>query len=138
MKPILVMVYPQVGSAVVVVKNGKILLGKRNKKNMFGKWVLPGGRVEWGETIKETAVREIKEETNLDIEIIKFINHFEIMNLPEDFHRVVFFHLAEAKNDNIRVSDDLSEAGFFTLDEIKQMDTVDSVEDVLREAGLWG
>jgi len=138
MKPILVMVYPQVGSAVVVVKNGKILLGKRNKKNMFGKWVLPGGRVEWGETIKETAVREIKEETNLDIEIIKFINHFEIMNLPEDFHRVVFFHLAEAKNDDIRVSDDLSEAGFFTLDEIKQMDTVDSVEDVLREAGLWG
>ncbi len=138
MKPILVMVYPQVGSAVVVVKDGKILLGKRNKKNMFGKWVLPGGRVEWGETIKETAVREIKEETNLDIEIIKFINHFEIMNLPEDFHRVVFFHLAEAKSDDIRVSDDLSEAGFFTLDEIKQMDTVDSVEDVLREAGLWG
>jgi 8-oxo-dGTP diphosphatase len=128
---------PRVGSAVVVTKDGRILLGRRNKKNAFGKWVLPGGRVDWGETIAEAAVREAREETGLDIELKGLICHKEIIAMHADYHRVVFFHLAEAKNDKIAVGDDLSEAGFFTVDEIKKMDILSSVEFVLREAGFW-
>ena len=128
---------PRVGSAVVVLKDGKILLGERNKKNANGYWVLPGGGVEWGETIMEAAVREIKEETNLDIEILKFICHKEVIATHADYHTVVFFYLAKPKNTEIKVSDDLSDAGFFSIDEIRKMKTVDSVEQVLREAGMW-
>ena len=128
---------PRIGSAVVVLKDDKILLGKRNKKNAFGKWVLPGGRVDWGETIKETAIRETKEETGLDVEIKRFVCHKEIVRPDVGYHRVVFFHLAELKSEEIVTGDDLSEAGFFTINEIKELDTVLSVEDVLREAGLW-
>jgi ADP-ribose pyrophosphatase YjhB (NUDIX family) len=128
---------PRVGSAVLVVKDGKILLGERNKKNANGYWVLPGGGVKWGETIMEAAVREIKEETNLDIKIVKFICHKEVMNLPGNYHTVVFFHLAEPKHMNIIPSDDLSNAGFFSVDEIKKMKTTETVEHVLKEAGLW-
>jgi ADP-ribose pyrophosphatase YjhB (NUDIX family) len=128
---------PRVGSAAIVVKDGKILLGKRNKVNAFGKWVLPGGRVDWGESIRDTVIREVREETNLDIEPKKLVCHKEIIRPDAGYHRIVFFHLAESKNDEIKVSDDLSEAGFFTIDEIKKMDTVESVEFILREAGLW-
>jgi ADP-ribose pyrophosphatase YjhB (NUDIX family) len=128
---------PSVGSAVVVTKDDRVLLGRRNKKNAFGKWVLPGGRVGWGETIADAAVREAKEETGLDVGIKKLICHKEIIATHADYHRVVFFHLAEAKNDKIVVGDDLSEAGFFTIDEIKGMDILESVELVLREAGFW-
>lgn len=128
---------PKVGSAVLVVKDGKILLGERNKKNAKGYWVLPGGGVRWGETIMEAAVREIKEETNLDIELVKFICYKEIMNLPENYHTITFYHLARPKDTEIKVSDDLSKAGFFPIEEIKKMKTADTVEIILKEAGLW-
>lgn len=64
---------PKIGSAVLVELNGKFLLGKRNKKNYKDRWVIPGGGVCWGETLQQAAVREIKEETNLDIELIRLI-----------------------------------------------------------------
>jgi 8-oxo-dGTP diphosphatase len=129
---------PKVGSAVLVERDGKFLLGKRNKKNYRGYWVIPGGGVRWGETIKEAGVREIKEETNLDIEIIKLIGHKELMNLPEDYHTVVFYHLARPLNSDIRPSDDISDIRFFSIDEIKNMDKVaESAVWVLKQAGFW-
>lgn len=128
---------PKVGSAVLVEKEGKFLLGKRNKKNIRGYWVIPGGGVKWREGLKEAGKREIKEETGLDIEITKFICHKEVMNLPEDYHTVVFFHQARVLGGNPTASDDVSEVGFFSLDEIKQMKIAGSVRSVLIEAGLW-
>jgi len=128
---------PKVGSAVIVENDGKILLGLRNKENAYGFWVIPGGGVEFGETIHDAAIREIKEETNLDIEILKLVCFKEVINLPEKYHTVVFFHLAKPKNMNIIPGGDLSEARFFSIDEIKRLKTVESVEWALREAGLW-
>jgi len=64
---------PKVGSAVLVEKDGKFLLGERNKENLNGYWIIPGGGVKWGETLKDAGIREIKEETNLDVEIVKLI-----------------------------------------------------------------
>jgi 8-oxo-dGTP diphosphatase len=128
---------PKVGSAVLVERKGKYLLGKRAKKSAHGKWILPGGGVHWGETIQDAAVREIKEETNLNIELVKLIGFLQVMNLPKDYHTVVFFHLAHAKNDHIVVSDDLLDARFFSINEIKELPTVDNVEWVLRKADVW-
>ncbi len=56
------------GARVIILDNGKLLLIHRFKK---GKeyWVLPGGAIEGRETPEQTAIREIKEETNLDIEL---------------------------------------------------------------------
>lgn len=63
---------PKVGVGVIVVKNGEILLGKR--KGMHGKdsWCFPGGHLEYGESWKECAIREIKEETGIDISNLRF------------------------------------------------------------------
>ena len=52
----------------VVIFRGKILLLYKNYKNKYEGWVLPKGTVEEGEEYKETAIREVKEETGLDIE----------------------------------------------------------------------
>jgi 8-oxo-dGTP diphosphatase len=128
---------PFVGSAVLVEHQGKFLLGERNKQNLNGYWVIPGGRPEFGETLKEAGIREIKEETGLDVEIIKLIGNKEIINVPGNYHRVVFYHLGKPKHTNIKASDDLSRAGFFSIEEIKKMKTAKSVEWVLRKAGFW-
>jgi 8-oxo-dGTP diphosphatase len=128
---------PKVGSAVLVEKEGKFLLGKRNKRNYFGYWVIPGGGVKWGETIREAAIREIKEETGLDVELVRLICHEEILNLPENYHTVTFFHLAKPKHMNLKPSDDISEADFFSVEEIKKMKISETVEWVLKKAGFW-
>ncbi|PIN81049.1 DNA mismatch repair protein MutT [Candidatus Woesearchaeota archaeon CG10_big_fil_rev_8_21_14_0_10_32_9] len=128
---------PRPGSAVIVVHEGKILLGKRNKVNANNKWVLPGGGIDWGETSKDAAKREALEETGLEVELEKLVCIKEIIAIHADYHAIVFFYLAKPKNTDITVSDDLSEAKFFTIDEIKALDCVTSVEEVLKEAKLW-
>ena len=128
---------PRAGSAVLIKKGNTFLLAKRNKKNYNGKWVIPGGGIDWGETIEEAAVREIKEETNLDIKIIKLICFREIINLKGEYHSIVFFHLAEPIGGELRASDDSEEARFFSVDDIKKLDIAESVKEVLQEAGFW-
>lgn len=56
---------PKVGIGVIVVRDGKILLGKRIAGHGSGTYSLPGGHLEFGETFEETATREVAEETGL-------------------------------------------------------------------------
>ena len=57
----------------VVIHDGKVLLLYKNQKGRYMGWVLPKGTVEPGETYQQTALREVKEETNSDAEIVKYI-----------------------------------------------------------------
>lgn len=130
---------PRAGSAILVEHNGKYLLGKRNKKNYLNFWVIPGGKVEWGESLEQAGVRELKEETNLDVEIVKFIGWKEIINIKDDYHRYVFFFLGKLKNEqiNIKPTDDISEVRFFSADEIKNLDPLaESAKYVFNLIGL--
>jgi 8-oxo-dGTP diphosphatase len=61
---------PKVGVGVIVVKDGKVLLGERLASHGAGTWAIPGGHVEFNETFEETAKREVEEETGLtDVEV---------------------------------------------------------------------
>jgi ADP-ribose pyrophosphatase YjhB (NUDIX family) len=77
---------PRVRAAAIIVKDGEILL-VRHVKHGRTYWLLPGGGVKYGETIEEAIVREIKEETNLDIVVQRPV----MMNdsVPPDRHRHV-------------------------------------------------
>ena len=67
-----VMNAPRVGVGIILTKNENVLLLKR--KNVIGEqtWSTPGGRLEYGESIEECAIRETKEETGLTVESVKF------------------------------------------------------------------
>lgn len=75
----------------VVKKDDKYLLVQEGKQEARGQWNLPAGRVEVGETIKNAAVRETKEETGYDVEIIR-----ELKNFHEEGEKAVK-HIFEAK-----------------------------------------
>jgi ADP-ribose pyrophosphatase YjhB (NUDIX family) len=69
----------------VVIFRGKILLLYKNYKNKYEGWVLPKGTVEPGEKHAETALREVKEETDVKASIVKYIGKSEYtFNVPED------------------------------------------------------
>ncbi|RLI98177.1 MAG: hypothetical protein DRP00_02505 [Candidatus Aenigmatarchaeota archaeon] len=63
---------PIVGVGVLIIKDGKVLLGKRNEEPGKNTWSLPGGKLEFGETFEVCAKREVKEETGLDVDDLEF------------------------------------------------------------------
>jgi 8-oxo-dGTP diphosphatase len=67
---------PHIGVGIIVKKGSKILLLKRKGSHGEGQWALPGGYLEFGETLRECAVREVKEETGLKIKErdLKFVS----------------------------------------------------------------
>lgn len=71
--------YPRVGIGVMIKnEKGEVLLGLRKGSHGAGEWCFPGGHLEMGETIFETAQRETKEETDLDIQ------HFELISVADE------------------------------------------------------
>lgn len=83
-----------VSSALILNEEGKVLLTQSPVK-WKGKWTIPGGHVESGETIKEAAIREGEEETGYKLEPLEVINWGELISSP-DFHRnahFIFFHV---------------------------------------------
>lgn len=63
---------PRVGIGVFVFRDGKFLMGRRKNSHAADTWSIPGGHLEFGETPEQTAVREVKEETGLDITNARF------------------------------------------------------------------
>ncbi len=88
---------PTVG-ALILNEKKEVLLCKSPKFN--GKFIVPGGHVEVGETLEQAMKREIKEETGLEIEPVKFIAFYNAI-YPKDFfekrHFIFFDFLCRAK-----------------------------------------
>lgn len=86
---------PLIGLGVFVVRDHKILLGKRKNMHGQGYWGPPGGHLEFGESFEECSIREVLEETNLTI---KNITLFDVTNdifLQENRHYVSLFMRAD-------------------------------------------
>lgn len=75
--------YPRVGVGIMI-KNGKgeVLLGLRKGSHGSGEWSFPGGHLEFGETVFETAKREVKEETGLDV------NEFNLISVADEMRYI--------------------------------------------------
>ena len=75
---------PVVGVGGVVWRGDEVLLIQRGKPPRLGAWSLPGGAQELGETVRETAVREVREETNIEIEVTHLIDVVDGITRDED------------------------------------------------------
>jgi 8-oxo-dGTP diphosphatase len=87
---------PQVGVGVVIVREGKVLLGLRRGAHGAGTWALPGGHLEWGESVENCARREVKEETGLDLGVVSQGPYTNDVMASEGKHYVTCFVEAKA------------------------------------------
>jgi ADP-ribose pyrophosphatase YjhB (NUDIX family) len=117
------------------MEGDRILLAK-HKKGGKSYWVLPGGGVEEGESLSETAIREIKEETNLDIKVRKLI--FISEGLPPDKHRHVidFFFTGKVISGKIKKGTDeiLEDIRFFPLRALQEIPFYPDICKEIKEA----
>jgi len=86
---------PKVGVGVCLIRNRKVLFGKR--KNSYGKgsWCFPGGHLEFGESWEECARRETLEETGLEIKNVRFVTTTNDFFSEENKHYITILMLAE-------------------------------------------
>ena len=126
----------RVGSAVIIEnEKGEILLAKSTKPPVKGMWVLPGGGINFGETAKEAAKREIKEETGLIIEVGNLLTMYELIQPKNKVHKVIFYHKARPTGGKLHPTDDISELVWMKPREIKKMKNVaHTVFEILEKA----
>lgn len=83
------------------------------RKNRPHGWAIPGGFVDYGESVEKTALREAREETGLDVKLIKLIGVYSKPERDPRFHTITTVFAAEAEGKPI-AADDAKDAGIFT------------------------
>ena len=110
----------------LVIKDETVLLVKRGKAPSEGKWAIPGGSVELGETLQEAAEREIREETGIRIRALKPVYTFDFIERDklEDirFHYVIVDLEADYIGGRLKPGDDAASAGWIPFAELKELD----------------
>jgi 8-oxo-dGTP diphosphatase len=110
---------PQIAVGAIVVDDGALLMVQRGRDPGKGLWSIPGGRVERGEYLAAALVREVKEETHLDIEVGDLIGIAEVVGDP---HYVILDFGARIIGDRDPVaSDDVAEARWVPFPEILEL-----------------
>ena len=95
-----------------------MLLIRRGKPPREGEWSLPGGRVEWGETVEAAALRELAEETGVEAQLTGLIAVVDGLFPGADHHYVLIDYAARWIAGEPRAGDDAVEARFFPLAQV--------------------
>jgi ADP-ribose pyrophosphatase YjhB (NUDIX family) len=128
---------PVVGVGAVIIKEGKIALIKRGNEPSRGKWTIPGGLVELGESPDQAVVRETKEETGLDVGNPSLMDVVSNVDLDKKgkvkYHYVIIDYLVRAKAGAAEASSDAVELRWVPFDEVEGYDLTASFRLFFRQ-----
>lgn len=126
---------PIIGASALVRTNKKdILLVKRLNEPGESLWAFPGGKVDPGETVEETAVREVKEETNIKIKLTELMGPYDIIS--DDYHYVTICFKANPCNKDIIVGSDVGMSKWVSPSDLHDFDLTSTTEMALKDASI--
>jgi mutator protein MutT len=126
-----------VGVGVFIRKNDEVLLVRRSRDPGKGKWAIPGGRLRFGEKIRDAAIREIEEETGLKIEITKLMDVVDVFirdskgRIKEHF--VIIDFEGRVIGGELRASSDALEARWVDKSSIHKYELTESTAKFLQK-----
>jgi 8-oxo-dGTP diphosphatase len=126
---------PELCVGAVVIDDDRLLLIRRGHGPAAGEWSVPGGRVEWGETLAEAVVRELQEETGIAGVCGELVGWVE--RLGEEFHYVILdFRVVALESSQPVAGDDAVEAAWVPLGEVASLSLVEGLVEFLHDNGL--
>ncbi len=130
------MKHPTVRVSVILPNEKGELLLIRHRKPTRSYWVLPGGHLDYGETLEGCAVRELKEETNLDIRVEKMLYVSQALAPDKSRHIVNLYFLAKLLGGELKLGEEevLEEAKFIPIAEIERLTLYPSVTRELLDS----
>ncbi len=130
---------PIVGVGAVVIRDGQVLLVQRAQEPLSGKWTLPGGAVELGETLEEAVVRELREETGLEVRVLELVEAFERISRDESdrprYHYVLLDYLCVPVSGDLLAGSDVSAAEWVRPEEFSRYQVTEKARAIC-EKGL--
>jgi len=128
--------YPRVGVGAVILHEDKVLLVRRGQSPSFGKWSLPGGLVELGESTREAIAREIVEECGIGIRVVDVAGVID--RVVHDaagrvrYHYVLVDYLAYPESLDVVAGSDAGDAQWFDIERVAELDTTQGLLDMIR------
>ncbi len=129
---------PHLGVGAVIVKEQTLLLIKRGEEPFKNYWSVPGGKVHWGESLHHALIREIKEETGIEISVGELCYHFDYISQENKQHYVVLDFYAKYIGGELEAGDDAIDARWVPFSEIDSLKmnpiTVNALHKLFPEA----
>jgi 8-oxo-dGTP diphosphatase len=130
--------HPIVSVGAVIVDDGRVLLVKRGHAPLKGEWSLPGGVVEIGETLKAALVREVREETGLDVQVGPVIEVLDRVQRGPDgrveYHYVIIDYVCEPSGGSLACATDAVDARWVTAADLPEYRVTEKVREVVHKA----
>jgi 8-oxo-dGTP diphosphatase len=112
---------PQVGTAIIITKDNKVLLMKRKGPHGTGTWSTPGGHLDFGESPEQGAVREAKEEVGLEVIDVRFRAVTNDVFDETGRHYITIWMEGESTGEPVIAAErEVSEIGWFAWDSLPQ------------------
>ena len=128
---------PIVGVGAVIVNQGKIVLERRGSEPSKGKWTIPGGLVELGESLENAVIRETEEETCLDVEnpcLIDVVDNVDLdVNGKVKYHYVIIDYLVHIRGGRLKASSDAADLRWVPFEEVEDYDLTASFRVFFRQ-----
>jgi 8-oxo-dGTP diphosphatase len=132
--------YPQLAVSAAIFRNGNILLVRRARSPAKGFYSLPGGRVEFGETLHAAVHREVAEETALKIEILDLAAWHEVVpGTSGGGHYLIMSFAARWTSGEVILNDELDDYKWLAPEALGELKTTFGLQEVILSArGLLG
>lgn len=129
---------PNVGVGIVLIKDNQVLLVKRANPPGAGRWSLPGGKQEFGETVQQTARRELHEETGLECGDLTLAGYVDSIHHDETnqitFHYTILDFAASYIGGCPQPSDDVTEVAWVKQEEFDAYELWHEAKQIIKKA----
>jgi ADP-ribose pyrophosphatase YjhB (NUDIX family) len=128
---------PIAGVGAVIVHQGRVVIVQRANEPRKGEWSIPGGVLEIGETLRQCAAREAREETGLEVEPGEVLDVFDSITTEPDgrarYHFVIVDFLCRLLGGELRAGGDAMQARWISAEELENFVMSDNTKQVIRK-----
>ncbi len=129
---------PYAGVGAIIFRGEEVLLVRRGRQPALGKWSIPGGLVELGESLETSVRREVLEEVGLEIKVIDLVAALDRLIFDEqgrlEYHYILLDFLCEILSGNPTAASDADECRFVPIKDLCGYDMTRGTEEVIKRA----